>query len=119
MFESSAGLMTPATRQKAGTSPTLGPPCGVKGPAGTAAALLMVVAGSVSLARSSHVAPEAAAAAINAHGARDKMGNRIRSQIVPHREARRLGLECQSGFSGGTFVDQLNRMDALGLATEF
>src|ERR1700680_1919392 len=54
MSESSEGLMAAATRQKAGR-PRIGfPPGGVKEPGWTDSALFMLVAGSASLAKSSH-----------------------------------------------------------------
>src|ERR1700704_1984169 len=62
MSESAEGLIDPATLQKAGTS--AGGPWGrAKGPAATACALAIVVAGRASLARLSQVAPVAGAAA--------------------------------------------------------
>jgi hypothetical protein len=59
MFESSDGLITPATRQNAGTSPAAGLSGGVYGPAGTATAAVIVVAGSESFDNSAHGVPAA------------------------------------------------------------
>src|ERR1017187_10295996 len=59
--ESDDGLMTPATRQKAGRLDTALPLVGVKPPAGTASARVMEVAGSSSLFRVSQVGAACAA----------------------------------------------------------
>src|SRR5689334_12975352 len=56
MFESADGLMVPATRQKPGMFWMARPSGGVKAPAGTAAAVAMVVSLRASLARSSQLA---------------------------------------------------------------
>src|SRR5579863_655503 len=55
MSESADGLMVPATRQNAGRFAMAGLPGGVKVPAGTASAVLMVVLGRFSLASASQL----------------------------------------------------------------
>src|SRR5580658_4273865 len=55
MSESSDGLMTPDTRQKAGRSGIAGPCGGLKDPAGTDSAVLIVVVGRASLASASQL----------------------------------------------------------------
>lgn len=57
MLESLVGLIVPATRQNAGMSFNRFPAGGVKEPAGTGVAMVMVVAGSASRASASQSAP--------------------------------------------------------------
>lgn len=63
MFESFVGLISPATRQKAGKLSIGGPGKCNSAPAGSSFARVMVVSGSVREARLSHVAARAAHAA--------------------------------------------------------
>src|SRR5579862_4802795 len=80
MLESGAGLMTPATRQKAGRLGRGLPPGGVKLPAETSSAVLMVVAGRLSLARASQ--GWAAREAAGMQAARDIAARAVRSLMV-------------------------------------
>src|SRR5215510_2302837 len=63
MFESFVGLISPATRQEAGKLPKGGPGKCNSTPAGSSFARTMVVSGSVSVAKLSHVVARAAHAA--------------------------------------------------------
>jgi len=63
MLESFVGLISPATRQKAGRLPKGGPGKCNSTPAGSSFARTMVVSGNASVARLSHVAARAAHAA--------------------------------------------------------
>lgn len=63
MFESFVGLISPATRQKAGKLPKGGPGKCNSAPAASSFARTMVVSGNASVARLSHVAARAAHAA--------------------------------------------------------
>src|SRR5579872_887910 len=59
IFESAAGLMTPATRQNAGTLLSAPPSGGVKSPATTDAAVLIVVLARASVDKPSQLAAAA------------------------------------------------------------
>src|SRR5262249_62006743 len=106
MLESAEGLMTSATRQKAGTLGIGGPSGGVKDPAGTDCAVVTVAPGSVSSERPAHgVAAAEAEAARRMRGrsfilapVSDAIGHRDRSLLCTkfgNRRLSHLGVICQ------------------------